>query len=162
MHSAIVTNIVRKSGSQPARNSDRRMPACPVSNCRGTLHPYPSTQASYDAVTGLDHLVCAICGHHGMRVPNGLHLVFQGSDEYVFHYPPALTSLIITVSHSLVEPFTWHGLTPAHAVTCMAEWLLCTGRANGVVRFAEEKLAWEDCYDYFRRGLIARRRAGLS
>jgi hypothetical protein len=146
---------VNKSRDNGVKRSSEPMPPCPRSECRGRLRPYPTTQGSYDSVTGLNHLRCGTCGHSGMRVPSGLHLVFSGPNEYVFHYPPALTSLIITVSPSLLAPFTWHGLTPSQAVTFMAEWLLLTGRASGIVRFAEEKLAWDDCYDYFRRGLIA-------
>ena len=89
-----------------------------------------------------------------MQAANGLHLVFHGSNEYVFHYPPSLDSLTITVSPSLLAPFTWHGLAPAQAAALMAEWLLLTGRANGIVRFTDEKLAWQDCYEYVRRRLI--------
>ena len=129
---------------------------------RGTLRPYPTTQASYDSVTGLHHLRCGTCGHSGMRVQNGLYLVFSGPDEYVFHYPPALTSLTITVSTSLLGPFTRHGLTPSQAVTFMAQWILLTGRASGIVRFADERLAWDDCYNYFRRRLIATGRADMA
>ena len=157
MHAAISPDVLAASINPRPKGADQRMPACPTLGCRGVLRSYPSAQASYDAVTGLDHLICDRCGHHGMRAPNGVHLVFQGSDEYVFHYPPALTSLIISISPSLLAPFTWHGFTPAQAVTFMAEWLLLTGRADGHVRFREEKLAWDDCYDYFRRGHHERR-----
>jgi hypothetical protein len=155
-HQASVSlNVVKKSRDKQVERSSKPMPLCPRSECRGRLSSYPPTLGSYDSVTGLNHLRCGICGHSGMRVPNGLHLVFSGPDEYVFHYPPALTSLTITVSPSLLGPFSWHGLTPPQAVIFMAEWLLLTGRASGIVRFAEEKVAWDDCYDYFRRYLIA-------
>jgi hypothetical protein len=93
-----------------------------------------------------------------MRVPNGLLLVFSGLDQYVFHYPPALASLIITVSPSLLAPFTGHGLTPSQAVSFMAEWLLLTGRTSGIVRFTEEVAALSDCYDYFRDHRMHERR----
>jgi hypothetical protein len=155
MHTAFAAEVVRHPTTQPVTCPDQRLPACPASGCQGTLDYYPSAQSSYDAVTGLDHLVCGICGHHGMRrAANGLHLVFHGSDGYVFHYPPSLATLTITVSPSLLAPFTWHGLAPAQAVAHMADWLLLTGRAKGIIRFADEKLAWQDCYEYVRRSLI--------
>ena len=151
MHAAFAADGVKHSASATVTCP---LPSCPAPGCHGTLDYYPSAQSSYDAVTGLDHLVCGICRHHGMQAANGLHLVFHGSDEYVFHYPPSLDSLTITVSPSLLAPFTWHGLAPAQAAALMAEWLLLTGRANGIVRFTDEKLAWQDCYEYVRRSLI--------
>jgi hypothetical protein len=93
-----------------------------------------------------------------MRAANGLHLVFHGSGEYVFHYPPSLDTLTIILTPTLLAPFTWHGLTSEHAVAVIAEWLLLTGRASGIVRFADEKLAWDDCYEYVRRCLVPVRR----
>jgi hypothetical protein len=125
-----------------------------MQRCTGTLSPYPSAQLSYDAVTGLDHLACGTCCHHGMRAQNGLHLVFRGSHKYVLYYPPSFASVTVKVSASLLGPFTWHGLTPSQAVICMGEWLLLTGRVSGIVDFAEERMAWEDCYDYVRRDLL--------
>lgn len=61
-----------------------------------------------------------MCGHHGLRVPNGLHLVFRGPGEYVFQYPPSLASLIIVVSAAILAQFTTHGYTPAQIVRSMA------------------------------------------
>lgn len=110
-------------------------------------------------MTALEHLRCGICGHHGMRVPNGLQLVFREPDEYVFHYTPSLASLTIAISPSFLALFTWHGLTPTQVVTFMAEWVLLTDRVDGTVRFATERVAFGDCYDYFRRYMLYERRA---
>jgi hypothetical protein len=102
-------------------------------------------------VTGLDHLECELCGHHGMRAPNGVHLVFRGPDEYVFQYPPSLATLTIAVSPAILARFTQKSFTETQVVTFMAEWLLLTGRSNGTVRFAHEPVGLEDCYDFFQR-----------
>lgn len=98
--------------------------------------------------------MCVICGHHGMRVPNGLHLVFRGPDEYVFQYLPSLTSLSIAVSPAILARFTNATFTEAEIISFMAEWVLLTGRASGVIRFAVETIALEDCYEYLRRHLV--------
>jgi hypothetical protein len=94
-----------------------------------------------------------------MRVPNGLHLVFSGADEYVFHYPPSLASLTIAVSPAILARFIGHSLTPEQIITFMAEWLLLTGSTSGIVRFAEETAALSDCYHYFLCHRIHERRA---
>lgn len=89
-----------------------------------------------------------------MRVPNGLHLVFRGPDEYVFQYLPSLTSLSIAVSPAILARFTNATFTEAEIISFMAEWVLLTGRASGVIRFAVETIALEDCYEYLRRHLV--------
>lgn len=148
---------VRKLRNKETVRSSEPMPPCPRGGCRGRLTPYPTAQSSYDCVTGLDYLRCAKCGHQGMRVPNGLHLVLRGPDEYVLHYPPMLTSLTIAVSPAILARFSWHKLTQTQIITFMAEWLLLTGRANGIVRFTEETVALDDCYDYFCRHIVRER-----
>jgi hypothetical protein len=159
---SVPLNGPTQSREKHAKRSTEPMPSCPRSECRGRLRPYPPTQGSYDSVTGLKHLRCETCGHNGMRASNGLHLIFSGGDDYVFHHPPAHTSLTITVSAPFLAPFTRHGLTPSQAVTFMAEWMLLTGRATGIVRFAEELCAWEDCYASFRRGVVATGQADIA
>ena len=145
---------MKKSRDKRVERTSEPMPPCPRGGCRGRLSPYPTVNGSYDCVTGLDHLRCGTCGHSGMRVPNGLHLVFSGPDEYVFHYPPSLASLTVAISPAILARFTGHSRTHTQIITFMAEWLLLTGRANGIVRFTEEKVALSDCYNYFRRHFI--------
>ena len=128
-----------------------RTPWCPLSGCGGKVHPYLTRQSSDDRMTGLDHLICALCGHQGMRVPSGLHLLFRGPDEYVFQYPPSLATLTIAASPSVLAQFTQHSVTQIQAATFMADWVLLTGRANGTIRFAVESAVFEDCSAYFRR-----------
>jgi hypothetical protein len=89
-----------------------------------------------------------------MRVQNGLHLVFSGPDEYVFHYPPSLASLTISASPATLAKFTGHGFAEEYILQFIAEWVLLTGRTTGVVRCAGEKAALEDCYDYFCRHIV--------
>jgi hypothetical protein len=94
-----------------------------------------------------------------MRVPNGLHLVFRGSDEYVFHYPPSLASVTIAASPAIVARFTEHGFADSYILTFLAEWVLLTGRTTGTVQFGVEMAALEDCYAYFRRHIVQERSA---
>jgi hypothetical protein len=94
-----------------------------------------------------------------MRVLNGLHLVFRGLDEYVFHYPPLLASLTIAVSPAILTRFTEHGFDEEFILGFMANWILLTGRTNGIVRFAVEQAALEDCYAYFCRHVVQERQA---
>jgi hypothetical protein len=155
MHQArMLTGGVKKPRRKPAVRPSESMPPRPNGDCRGRLHTYPTVQTSYDSMTGLDHLRCEICGHLGMRVPNGLHFVFRGPDEYVFQYPPSLASLTIAVSPSFLTPFTCHGFSPIQVVTFMVKWMLLTGRVNGTVLFTDEKVALKDCYDYFLRHMV--------
>ena len=145
---------VKKSRDKGVKRSSEPKLPCPNGGCRGRLSPYLTVHGGYDCVRGLDHLRCETCGHRGMRVPDGLHLVFRGPDEYVFHYPPSLTNLTIVVSPAILARFTGHTLSHTQIITFMAEWLLLTGRANGIVRFAKETVALSDCYDYFLRHLV--------
>jgi hypothetical protein len=89
-----------------------------------------------------------------MRAQNGLHLVLGTSGQYVLYYPPSFASMVVKISAPLLAPFTWHGLTPSQAVMCVAEWVLFTGRASGIITFDEEKIALADCYDYVRRAIF--------
>ena len=153
----LCTGSEGQSFGTPAICLNERVKPCPVAGCHGTLNPYPTPRSSYDSVTGFGHLKCEACGHMGMQVPNGLYLVFRGSDEYVFHHAPSLASLTIVASSSLLAPFTWHGCTPAQVVAFMAEWVLLTGRTTGMVQFAKERAALQDCYEYFRRHIVHER-----
>ena len=153
------TGVGRKSLDKPAVCSSESMPPCPRDGCCGTLSPYPTAQLSYDSVTGLDSLTCRTCGHDGMRVLNGLHLVFGGPNEYVFHYPPSLASLTVAASPAILVRFTEHGFTNESILQFMAKWVPLTGRTIGIVRFTAEKAALEDCYDYFRRHIVQNRSA---
>jgi hypothetical protein len=147
---------------KPVRWLVQRKTLCPLTGCRGCLNPYPTRQSSYDAVTGLDHLVCPLCGHRGMRVPSGLHLIFRGPNEYVFQYPPSLATLTIAASQDALARFTQHSVAQAQALTFMATWVLLTGRATGLVRFAVGRAVFEDCYNYFRRCILHERRAQVA
>ena len=94
-----------------------------------------------------------------MRVPNGLHLLFRGPDEYVFQYPPSLASLTVAASPAVLAQFTQHSVTQIQAATFMADWVLLTGRANGTIRFAVESAVFEDCFAYFRRYIVRQGRS---
>ena len=129
------------------------MTLCPKTDCGQLmgLDSHPGHDADMDM--GLQHMRCDRCGHCGMRVRDGLHLLFAGQHEYVFTYGPSPSHLKVVLSAVALNQFRVHGLTPVQLATHVAEWALVMGQACGTVQLASD-LVLSDCYDYFRRRML--------
>jgi hypothetical protein len=130
-----------------------RTPTCPREECRGSLLFDPIDPTQHHA-SGLDSLVCPMCGHRGMKARLGLLLLAHDGDEYRFSYGPSLSTLTIILSRKVMHLFP-RDMSPVQLATSVAEWVLLTGREEGTIELAREAVALSDCHEYLRRHQFA-------
>lgn len=131
-------------------DSSDRTPTCPRSECQGILLFEPDNPTNHNRATGLDSLVCTLCGHQGMKARPGLLLLSHDHDQYRFSYGPSLSTLTIILSRKVTHLFPL-GTSPVQLATYIAEWVLLTGREEDTIELAHEVVALADCHEYLRR-----------
>ena len=130
----------------PPLPADPPAPRCPVNKCSGRLR----TEASgYNSRTGLELMICTLCGHRGFRSRDGVILLFRGGYEYKFSYGPSIQTLNIVLSSAAVNLWGTHDVSDDQLAKIAAEWALLCGHTSRQIHLGIPAEEFADCYLYF-------------
>ena len=142
----------QKTPAQPLIDPGSTIPdsltaiSCPVNKCNGRLG-YDAS--GYDSRTGLESMVCPICGHRGFRSREGVLLLFRGGYEFKFSYGPSIQTLTIVLSSAAVNLWGTHDVKDDQLAKIAAEWALLCGRTGKQVHLGIPAEEFADFYLYF-------------
>ncbi|MCC2641366.1 MAG: hypothetical protein K0S45_1779 [Nitrospira sp.] len=134
------------SAPASASSSGSSAPFCPINKCAGRLKGEISGD---DPRTGLEGLVCAICGHRGFRSREGVMLLFRGGYEFKFSYGPSLQTITVLLSSGAVNLWSTHGVKEDQLAKAAAEWVLLQGYTTKRLNLAIDAEEFADFYLYF-------------
>jgi hypothetical protein len=143
-------NMPAPSVSVPASvtSNDSSGLLCPINKCAGRLN---GDISRYDSRTGLEELVCHLCGHRGFRSRDGAILLFRGGYEYKFSYGPSLQTITVVLSSGAVNLWSTHGVNDDQLAKVAAEWVLLRGYTTKRLHLAIDAEEFADFYLYFCR-----------
>jgi hypothetical protein len=126
--------------------ADPSAPCCPTNKCSGRLRPEAS---GYNPRTGLELMICTLCGHRGFRSRDGVILIFRGGYEYKFCYGPSIQTISIVLSSAAVNLWGTHGVSDDQLAKIAAEWALLCGHTTRPIHLGIPAEDFADCYLYF-------------
>lgn len=130
----------------PPPPADASAPYCPINKCSGRL----KTEASgYNSRTGLDVMVCTLCGHRGFRSREGVILLFRGGYEFKFSYGPSIQTISIVLSSAAVNLWGTHDVNDDQLAKIAAEWALLCGHTSRQIHLGIPAEEFADFYLYF-------------
>lgn len=130
----------------PPLSADPSAPSCPINKCKGRLR----TEASgYNSRTGLELMVCTLCGHRGFRSREGVILLFRGGYEFKFSYGPSIQTISIVLSSAAVNLWSTHDVNDDQLAKIAAEWALLCGHTSRQVHLGIPAEEFADFYLYF-------------
>lgn len=157
-HSAEVTSQANESSGDElphqeppqvpdsATKDSSTSPRCPINKCAGFLG---SKGPAYDPRTGLEPMVCPVCGHRGFRSRDGVILLFRGGYEFKFSYGPSIRTITIVLSSAAVNLWSTHNVNDDQLAKLAAEWALLCGRTERQVHLGIPAEEFADFYLYF-------------
>lgn len=120
--------------------------SCPINKCAGSLRGEAS---AYDPRTGLEPMVCLVCGHRGFRSRDGVILLFRGGYEFKFSYGPSIQTITIVLSSAAVNLWSTHDVKEDQLAKIAAEWALLCGHTGRQIHLGIPAEEFADLYLYF-------------
>ncbi len=133
---------------EPVTSDGPSLLSCPINKCHGRLRGEAS---AYDSRTGLEPMVCTLCGHRGFRSREGVILLFRGGYEFKFSYGPSVQTITIVLSSAAVNLWSTHDVKDDQLAKIAAEWALLCGHTSRQVHLGIPAEEFADFYLYFCR-----------